>query len=151
MEVKVKLDPEDRDIMRRVVCALDTVGALLGKMQAGQLLAVTPEQAKEEKEPLPAAPVPDKVEINTPSGVGLAKEEKEPLPDYPIGDEAPWEGPKKEDQGYTCESLQHKVVELCAAGKKDEVRAIIKQYADKVSGIPEEKYGEVMQKLNVIQ
>ena len=43
--------------------------------------------------------------------------------------------------------VQRKVVELCAAGHKTEVRAIVNGYASNVSGIPEEKYDEVMEKL----
>ncbi len=47
--------------------------------------------------------------------------------------------------------IQKKVVELSSAGKKDQVREIVKAYADKVSTIPEDKLGEVWQKLTALE
>lgn len=47
--------------------------------------------------------------------------------------------------------VQKKVVELSAAGKKAEVREIVKAYADKVSAIPEDKLAEVLDKLSKLE
>lgn len=47
--------------------------------------------------------------------------------------------------------IQKKVVDLSAAGKKDQVREIIKAYADRVSAIPEDKYSEVWTKLTALE
>lgn len=47
--------------------------------------------------------------------------------------------------------IQQKVVSLSAAGKKDQVRAIITAYADRVSAIPEDKYSEVWAKLTALE
>ena len=60
-------------------------------------------------------------------------------------DEAPpqeWTAPE-----YKLSDIQQKVVALAAAGKKAEVREIIKAYAPKVSELPDEKFGEIMAKL----
>lgn len=47
----------------------------------------------------------------------------------------------------TAADVQSLVVELVASGKKVETRAIIKEYADGVSLIPEDKLPEVLAKL----
>lgn len=56
-----------------------------------------------------------------------------------------------EEPEYKLADIQQKVVSLSAAGKKAEVKAVITQYADKVSGIPAEKYGEVMAQLTALE
>lgn len=52
---------------------------------------------------------------------------------------------------HTKAELQPKVVSLVSAGKKEEVKEIIKQYAAKVSDIPEEKVDEVWAKLDELE
>jgi hypothetical protein len=48
--------------------------------------------------------------------------------------------------------IQKKVVALSSAGKKDEVRAIVLAYGNtKVSDIPEDKLGEVFEKLTALE
>lgn len=47
--------------------------------------------------------------------------------------------------------IQQMVVNLSAAGKKDAVKAIVTEYAPRVSGIPEDKFVEVWQKLTSIE
>lgn len=47
--------------------------------------------------------------------------------------------------------VQRKVVELSAAGKKEEARAIVMAYAVRVSAIPEDKLVEVMTKLQALE
>lgn len=47
--------------------------------------------------------------------------------------------------------IQKKVVELSAAGKKDEVRGIVNNYAKKVSDIPEDKLAEVWSRLTALE
>ena len=46
--------------------------------------------------------------------------------------------------------IQKRVVELAAAGKKAQVREIVKSYAERVSEIPEEKLAEVLGRLNAL-
>lgn len=52
---------------------------------------------------------------------------------------------------HTKAELQPKVASLVSAGKKEEVKEIIKQYAAKVSDIPEEKVDEVWAKLEQLE
>lgn len=52
---------------------------------------------------------------------------------------------------HTKAELQQKVVSLVSAGKKEEVKEIIKQYAAKVSEVPAEKVDEVWDKLSKLE
>lgn len=47
--------------------------------------------------------------------------------------------------------VQKKVVALSAAGKRDAVKAVVMAYARNVSGIPEDKLAEVMDKLTALE
>ena len=52
---------------------------------------------------------------------------------------------------YKLTDVQQLVVSLSAAGKKDQVREIVKAYAERVTLIPEDKFGEVMDKLHELE
>ena len=66
----------------------------------------------------------------------------EPFEELPKAEPVPFETPV-----YKPEDIQQKVVALSASGKKAEVREIVKSYAEKVSAIPADKFGEVMARL----
>ena len=51
----------------------------------------------------------------------------------------------------TLADIQKKVVSLSAAGKKSQVRDIVKAYAERVSQIPQDKLSEVYAKLADIE
>lgn len=73
----------------------------------------------------------------------------DPFKELPKAEPVPFEQevPKQEAPQYKLEDIQQKVVALSASGKKAEVREIVKSYAEKVSAIPADKFGEVMAKL----
>lgn len=73
----------------------------------------------------------------------------DPFKELPKAEPVPFEqeAPKQEAPQYKLEDIQQKVVALSASGKKAEVREIVKSYAEKVSAIPADKFGEVMAKL----
>ena len=52
---------------------------------------------------------------------------------------------------YTVDDVRQKVVALCAANKKAEVKAIISKYAERVSDIPADKADEVMEQLTALE
>ncbi len=54
-----------------------------------------------------------------------------------------------EEPTYTAADIQAKVQHLAspACGKRNEVKALVREYAERVSLIPEDKYNEVMRKL----
>lgn len=61
--------------------------------------------------------------------------------------------PKEEVTTVTREAVQALVQRLAAptTGKRDAVRNIVKEYADKVSEIAEDKLAEVMERLNALE
>lgn len=71
----------------------------------------------------------------------------EPFEELPKAEPVPFEQPTPETTQYKPEDIQQKVVALSASGKKAEVREIVKSYAEKVSAIPADKFGEVMARL----
>ena len=71
----------------------------------------------------------------------------EPFEELPKTEPVPFEQPKPETPQYKPEDILQKVVALSASGKKAEVREIVKSYAEKVSAIPADKFGEVMARL----
>lgn len=74
-----------------------------------------------------------------------AEAKLEEIPE-PYSEPIPFETPT-----VTRTDVQQKVVALSAAGKKEKVRAVINPYAAKVSGIPEDKLAEVLEKLNALE
>lgn len=84
---------------------------------------------------------------------GVDENGKKAEPEHPVADPFPEpapveEAPKKpEAPAVKMEDVQQKVVALSAAGHKEEVRTIVTAYAPRVSGIPEDKLAEVMEKL----
>lgn len=93
-------------------------------------------------EAVPAEPLgtPEKVETVQPENVP-AQEEETPTPAV--------EEPAA--PSVTKTDVQRKVVELSAAGKKAEVRDIVKAYAVKVTDIPDDKVAEVWQRLVALE
>ena len=55
-----------------------------------------------------------------------------------------------DEANYTKDDIQALVMKLAApgTGKKEAVKAIVNEYAPRISGIPEDKINEVMAKLN---
>ena len=88
--------------------------------------------------------------------------EQAPVNEHPVDEVSPHATPDPEAQpepvaepevaeaNYTKADVQALVLKLAApgTGKKDAVKAIVNEYAKKVSDIPEEKLNEVMAKLN---
>lgn len=49
------------------------------------------------------------------------------------------------------EDIRSKVIQLSAAGKRDEIKAVINAYAERVGDIPADKRAEVLEKLNALE
>lgn len=82
----------------------------------------------------------------------LAQPEPAPVPETaPAEPEKPAQPAEPPQATVSAEQLQSKVLDLISAGKKAEVKAIIKQYAERVSAVPEDKRAEVMQKLAALE
>lgn len=89
---------------------------------------------------------------NHPLAVLEQTEQPAPVNEHPVDEVSPHAAPEpvaEPEVNYTKEDVQALVLKLAApgTGKKDAVKAIVNEYAKKVSDIPEEKLNEVMAKL----
>lgn len=121
--ITIELCAEDRARLDRIIAALE--GVLVEADQAVEetTAPVAQEPAEEPQAEAPAATTPE--------------------PEKPAEAEI--------SAQFTLSDIQRKVVSLSAAGRKDEVRNIVKAYADRVSAIPEDKVDEVMAKLAALE
>lgn len=81
----------------------------------------------------------------------FTKEEPQPEASKPTEAQEPPRTAIEDKPAVSVADIQRKVVALSGAGKKAEVREIVKEYADKVSGIPEDKLGEVWTRLTALE
>lgn len=78
--------------------------------------------------------------------------ETAPTPETtPAEPETPAQPAVEPQATVSAQELQSKVLELISAGKKAEVKAIVKQYAERVSAVPEDKLAECMAKLTALE
>lgn len=145
--ITIELCAEDRARLDRLAEALeryphkcescaqgvaDTVAAVVKATQETN----TAEKAQEQ----PTEPTKEDTPATAP-----ANEEK------PAAADLPWEEPAPT---VTLAQIQQKVVQLAAgadAAKKAAVRAIIHDYAEKVSDLPEDKWSEVWERLTAME
>lgn len=89
------------------------------------------------------------------SGIGIGKmadtKEHEDFVEIITEPEEPAAPEEPATPQHTKAELQQKVVSLVSAGKKEEVKEIIKQYAAKVSEVPAEQVDEVWDKLSKLE
>jgi hypothetical protein len=131
--VTVELCAEDRARLDKIFEALTTNVAGYVVSQA--------EKYYTEKQTAVAAPVTTEAVEETQPTVDTTEPEKP----------AEAQETAKEEPSVSKADIQRKVVELSSAGKKAEVRDIVKAYADKVSTIPEDKLSEVWAKLTALE
>lgn len=118
--------------------------ALIAAIAGGVLVAPQKDETEPAKEiDQPAEKTPETESQAAP----WDKDKPEPTP-LPTPEPEPEPEPA---QTVDKADVQKKVVELSAAGKKAEVRDIVKSYAERVSAIPEDKLAEVMAKLEALE
>lgn len=85
--------------------------------------------------------------------VDPAPESVTPQEEKPAEVEPAPEDEQPEPPTYTAAEIQAKVQKLAApaTGKREAVKRIVTQYAKSVSGIPEDKYPEVMERLTALE
>ena len=120
--ITIELCAEDRARLDRIIAALEGSKTL-------------PEAVEETTAPVAQEPA-EEPQTETPAATT-------PEPEKPAAAEI--------SAQFTLSDVQRKVVSLSAAGRKDEVRNIVKAYADRVSAIPEDKVDEVMAKLTALE
>lgn len=139
INVTIELCKEDRARLDNILDALNGL-AVTHRIEAPASAAVekmAQQISAEEKEaaffgePKQEAPAPEK------------QPEPAPAPQEPAKTEAAPE--------VTTAELQSKVVQLVGAGKKDEARTIVQEYAKSVSEVPADKRAEVLARLNALE
>jgi hypothetical protein len=138
--ITTELCAEDRARIDKLTAALeDLVGVYKGPTLE---MVGTPFQAVKSEETAPAEPMYEEgTGVNDLGFIPIETDEE----DEP---EAPQETATPQ---HTAAELQQKVVGIVSKGKKEEVKEIIKQYAAKVSEIPEDKIDEVWAKLDKLE
>lgn len=149
INITTEMCAEDRARIDRLIAALES---LVNDMEPPVVaLAGTPFQTEQ-----PAEIVLDILKEGTGVARGTIAEEELLTPAEPetapeeVGEPAD-EPEEKEVPEHTKAELQQKVISIVTAGKKDEVKAIIEQYAERVSAIPDEKINEVWDKLTKLE
>ena len=145
-EITIKLCDEDRARLDRLAAALealqpptvvctppteDEMARALAKMRDRKPKAAEPAQEATEAAETPTAPV-------TPPSEEKSTEEKP----------APLATPETK---VTLADVYAKVQTLVKSGKREETRAVVNEYAEKVSLIPLDKCAEVLNKLNALK
>ena len=143
INLTVSLNKEDRDRIDAIMFNQEKIIDLL--------------QGKFEPQAQEAEPVKE-MNLEPTKDADSASEAPEPAPLPDIGDGSEVPAPQIEAMGtpasepfHTREDVQRKVVELCAAGKKPEVKEIVNAYAERVGAIPEDKLDECMSKLITLE
>ena len=149
--IEFALCAEDRNRLDAILAELQKLNQANGQ----QKITVTPEQMViEPAENDQAATIitdSDKLAIGRVEPVKDGRPEEAPKAE-PV--QAPAEEPKTEAPQapqVSVAELQAKVVELVSAGKRDAAKAVVNEYAERVSDIPEDKRHEVMQKLAALE
>lgn len=85
------------------------------------------------------------------AGAAEAETPATPQPEAEPADTAEPDPVAEAKPAPTTQELQQKVIALVNKGKKADVSAIVKSYAATVSGIPEDKRAECMERLNALE
>lgn len=90
--------------------------------------------------------------VNMPgSEKGEVQTSPEPQPKQEQKKEQPKKQAKTSEQAITLETVRGKMVELARAGQQPKMKEIIESFgADKLSDIPEDKYPEVIKKVEAV-
>lgn len=141
--ITIELCAEDRTRLDKILEALTSRNCQDCANSVAKYVAAEVSHAAEEHpvvDPFPA-PAPEPEAPTTPEPV------EAPTTPEPV------EEPEAEEAAPTVSQsdVQKLVVELSAAGKKDQVREIVTKYAARVSAIPEDKLAEVWNKLNELE
>lgn len=145
--ITIELCAEDRARIDRLTKALETRVA-----QAEQILADIAEDQKSDAvlEALKTQVAP----TESPAEPAGAAEAETPATPQPEAEQAATAEPAPAAEAKpapTTQELQQKVIALVNKGKKADVSAIVKSYAATVSGIPEDKRAECLDKLIALE
>lgn len=141
--ITIELCAEDRARIDRLTTALEALQPPTIRVDDPIQKALAEQVAKSEKAPAqsPVEPVGE-AKTETPATPQPEPEAATVAEPAPVAEAKP---------APTVAELQQKVIALVNKGKKADVAAIVKSYAATVSGIPEDKRAEVLDKLNALE
>lgn len=154
--ITINFSDEDRKRLDRLADALEALlpglGALAPKLVSTKL------PAKEESDPLQQK-LTDLLATAEDPMKAAEKPQEATKPetlatDHPADEEPPFETvelPKKAEPTVTRDDIRKKVIALSAAGKKNEVRDIVKSYADSVTTLAEGVLAKVFAELTALE
>lgn len=140
-EITIKLSGDDKALLIGLFSAVKDLTAAVQALNTypATLETAEPEQTLETPTEPPSAPTEPSEETT--------QENNTPEPEKPVESHTE---PPSEPQ-YTKADVRNRVVALSAdPGRKPAVRKIVNEYAPTVSGIPEDKYSEVIAKLELL-
>lgn len=141
--ITIELCAEDRARIDRLATALEALQPPTIRVDDPIQKALAEQVAKSEKAPAQSPVEPaGEAKAETPATPQPEPEAVAPAEPAPVAEAKPVP---------TTAELQQKVIALVNKGKKADVAAIIKSYAATVSGIPEDKRAEVLDKLNALE
>ena len=141
--ITIELCAEDRARIDHLTKALEALQPPTIYIDDPIQKALAEQVAKSEK-----APTQSPVE---PAGEAKAETPATPQPEAEAATTAEPDPVAETKPAPTTAELQQKVIALVNKGKKADVSAIVKSYAATVSGIPEDKRAECMDKLNALE
>lgn len=141
--ITIELCAEDRARIDRLATALEALQPPTIHMDDPVQKALAEQVAKSTKAPTESPVEPaGEAKVETPATPQPEPEAAAVAEPAPVAEAKPVP---------TTAELQQKVIALVNNGKKADVAAIIKSYAATVSGIPEDKRAEVLDKLNALE
>ena len=153
--ITIELCVEDRARIDRLITALERRNCdscVATALQYGKNIAKETDKTDDVQQAL-AKTLKKAEEANKPQSPKNAVQEEEAptLPTTPPEEEKPeGEKPTQTDDAKKVSraDVRAKFVELSGKGKKEEAKAIIQAYAEKIPDLPEDKLGEILDKLN---
>jgi hypothetical protein len=149
-EIKIitELCPEDRDRIDRLT------GVMEALVRLNTATAKIPEPDDIQKALAEQVAKSQKAPTEAPTEATGAAKAGTPATDHPAEESLPWGDPAPVEEPkpvVTMADVQQAVILKVRAGKKPEVEAIVKSYAERVSGIPEDKLAECLERLNALE
>ncbi len=138
--ITIELCAEDRERLDRLIAAMERKACDKCVKDARAYAALVAGEAKKEEPPEALENATETAKAPT-------------LPTAPAEAERPAQEETAPAPAVTKADVQKKIIELASKNEetKAAVRAVVKQYAERVQLIPEDKLGEVLAKLNELR
>ena len=149
-EIVIRLCDEDRARLDRLTAALEKNVHNCESCVRSAIKMVQAAPAEQTNDPATPEPTQEPENVAPATSEAVA---------HPVDGVAVFDAPVIEKPAPAVESkpavkmsdIQQKVIALSVAGKKAEVKAVVNVYAERVTTIPEDKWGEVFEQLTALE